>query len=66
MEYICQIWIAFWGAAAIWFVSRIEHGQWGIFILSLFYTYSWVQGVYNYWIRPDKAVQQQEKIGTRK
>jgi len=27
-----------------------QHKQWGIFLLSLWYTYSWGQGIYNYWV----------------
>lgn len=34
-----------------WFYSAYANEQWGIFVLSLFYTYSWGQGVYNYWIK---------------
>jgi len=32
-----------------WFYTAIVNEQWGIFVLSLFYTYSWMQGTYNYW-----------------
>lgn len=34
-----------------WFYTTITHGQYGIALLSLWYTYSWGQGVYNYWIK---------------
>jgi hypothetical protein len=34
-----------------WFWTSWAHGQWGIFFLSLWYTYAWGQGFYNYWIR---------------
>ncbi len=37
-----------------WYWTTIEHRQWGIAVLSLWYTYSWAQGVWNYWIRPRK------------
>ena len=66
---LSQIWIALFGASAMWFISRpepwaawgfllgliaqpawfyttIKHKQWGITVLSIFYTYSWVQGIY--------------------
>lgn len=36
-----------------WFYATWTHKQWGIFALAFFYTYSWLQGVYNYWIRKD-------------
>ena len=32
-----------------WFYTAIEHDQWGILALSLWYTYAWAQGIYNYW-----------------
>lgn len=34
-----------------WFIEAIHTQQWGIFIISLFYTYSWGTGVYNNWIK---------------
>lgn len=72
-EIISQIWIAVFGATAVWLVGRLEHWkrwgyvlglcsqpawfyttikheQWGILCLSIWYTYSWGQGVYNYFI----------------
>jgi hypothetical protein len=39
-----------------WLYTAIEHKQWGIALLSLWYTYAWSQGVYNYWIRKDEEV----------
>ena len=33
-----------------WIYSFWNTDQWGMFALTLFYTYSWGQGVYNYWI----------------
>lgn len=34
-----------------WFYTAIKHEQWGIVILCAWYTYSWGQGIYNYWLR---------------
>ena len=34
-------------AQPFWFYSSFVTKQWGIFILSIFYTYSWCQGIYN-------------------
>lgn len=34
-----------------WFYSAWNSEQWGIILLTLFYTYSWIQGIYNYWIK---------------
>jgi len=32
-----------------WFYATIKGEQWGIFVLSIWYTYAWCQGIYNYW-----------------
>ena len=37
-----------------WFYSSYKAEQYGIFFLSLFYTYSWTQGVYNFIYIPHK------------
>ncbi len=29
-----------------------QHEQWGIFLLALWYAYSYGQGIYNYWVFP--------------
>ena len=34
-----------------WFYSTITTEQWGIFVLAIWYTYCWTQGIYNYWIK---------------
>lgn len=34
-----------------WFYSAYQAEQWGIFILCIFYAYSWSLGVYNNWIK---------------
>lgn len=34
-----------------WIYTSIIHEQYGILLLSVFYTYSWCQGIYNYWIK---------------
>jgi hypothetical protein len=34
-----------------WLYTSFINKQYGIFALSLFYTYSWMQGIYNYWIK---------------
>jgi hypothetical protein len=40
------------GQPAWWYTTYI-HEQWGILFLSIFYTYSWCQGIYNYWIKKE-------------
>jgi nicotinamide riboside transporter PnuC len=37
-----------------WFITSFLNGQWGIFILSIFYTVSWTYGVYE-WFFKSKA-----------
>lgn len=38
-----------------WFYTTIHHRQWGLFVLSLWYTYSWCQGIWNYWLKERKS-----------
>lgn len=33
-----------------WFYTSFKAKQWGVFILSFFYAYSWILGFYNYWV----------------
>lgn len=35
-----------------WIYTSVTLEQWGILCMCLFYTYSWGQGVWNYWIKP--------------
>lgn len=34
-----------------WFYSAYKAEQWGIFVLTLFYTYSWLVGIRNNWFK---------------
>ena len=34
-----------------WIYTAIISEQWGILVMTLFYAYSWSQGIYNYWIK---------------
>lgn len=34
-----------------WIYTTLSTKQYGMFVLTLFYTYSWAQGIYNYWIK---------------
>ncbi len=36
-----------------WFYSAYTAEQWGILVLCIFYTYSWLLGVYNNWIKSE-------------
>lgn len=38
-----------------WLYETYMSEQWGMFAVSVFYTYSWCQGIYNYWIKEEKA-----------
>lgn len=33
-----------------WFYTSIKHRQWGILLLSIWYTYAWGQGIWYHWI----------------
>lgn len=35
-----------------WLYTALHKDQWGIAILTLFYFYSWGQGIWFYWIKP--------------
>lgn len=35
----------------VWLFSGFYHNQWGLVLISLWYTYSWIQGVWNFWIK---------------
>lgn len=49
-----QRWACIFGLCAqpFWFYATWTAGQWGIFGLSFIYTFGWMRGVYNFWIRP--------------
>lgn len=34
-----------------WFYSSFQSSQWGIMVLSVFYTIAWGKGFYLYWIK---------------
>lgn len=44
-----------------WIYSSINNEQWGILVMTLFYTYSWCQGIYNFWIDKDLDVDRLKK-----
>lgn len=43
-----------------WFVETIQYQQWGMLLLSCWYTYSWGQGIYNYWIKEEREKKERE------
>jgi hypothetical protein len=46
-------WASVFGLCAqpFWFYATAQAGQWGIFILSLIYTFGWARGIHTYWIK---------------
>ena len=38
-----------------WIYTTIHHEQWGIALLTAWYSYSWGLGVWNFWIKPQDA-----------
>lgn len=39
-----------------WFYTSYTNEQWGIFILSFFYSYAWYIGIKNYWLRKENEL----------
>lgn len=37
-----------------WFYIAISTGQIGVFVMSCWFTYCWIKGIYNYWYIPYK------------
>lgn len=38
-----------------WFIAAWKAEQWGIFALCFLYTFSWLRGLWNFWIAPARA-----------
>jgi len=47
-KYACIFGVA---GQPFWFYSSYINEQWGIFTLCFFYSYAWLLGLYNNWIR---------------
>lgn len=47
-------WACVFGLAGqpFWMLSAYKAQQWGILLLTCFYTAAWLRGVYNNWIKP--------------
>ena len=45
------------GAACqpFWFITLAYNKQWPVFIVAFLYTFSWLQGIWNHWIRSSHA-----------
>lgn len=35
-----------------WFYTTWEHAQWGMFLVTCWFTFSYGQGIWNYWTKP--------------
>jgi nicotinamide riboside transporter PnuC len=44
-----------------WFYTSYQASQWGIFILSIFYTLAWAKGFYLWWIKKESNIRNDEK-----
>jgi len=33
-----------------WIYTAIKHDQWGILCISLWYSYCWAKGIWNFWL----------------
>lgn len=46
-------WACLFGLAGqpFWFYAALTAEQWGILVLTVFYTAAWARGVYTYWIK---------------
>lgn len=44
----------FFGLAGqpFWFYATYNAEQWGIFAMCFLYTFSWLRGLWNFWIKP--------------
>ena len=40
-----------------WLYATFMDQQWGMFTLSLVFSYSWSQGIYNYWIKAEPVTE---------
>lgn len=53
-----QRWACVFGliGQVFWFYCSFKAEQWGIFTLCFFYTFSWLRGFWNFWIRPQLSL----------
>ena len=47
-KYACLFGLA---GQPFWFYTTYQAEQWGIFILSFFYTFAWAKGFYLFWLK---------------
>lgn len=49
-KYACLFGLA---GQPFWFYASYQSSQWGVLVLSVFYTIAWAKGFYLFWIKPD-------------
>ncbi|MCX4187182.1 hypothetical protein [Methylophaga sp. OBS4] len=47
-KYACLVGVV---GQPFWMMATYQSGQWGMFVLTLFYTLAWCRGIYNFWFR---------------
>lgn len=40
-----------------WFITAFLHQQWGIFLVSLVYSISWIFGIYEWFLKDQKSME---------
>lgn len=40
-------------AQPFWAYTTYKNEQWGVLLLTIFYTYCWCMGIYNFWIKKE-------------
>lgn len=38
-----------------WFITLYCNEQWPVFVVAFLYMFSWLQGLWNYWIKPKSS-----------
>lgn len=38
-----------------WFITLYQNEQWPVFAVAFLYTFSWLQGIWNHWIKKEVA-----------
>ncbi|MDO8345854.1 MAG: hypothetical protein Q7T48_21830 [Cellvibrio sp.] len=56
-KYACLFGLA---GQPFWFYTTYQAEQWGIFMLSFFYTVAWAKGFYLFWIK-EKSIKAQKQ-----
>lgn len=51
----CRRWGFIVGLASepLWIYVTFKEAQWGMFVLCIWFTYAYFQGIYNFWIKED-------------